>query len=109
MQNIYININSYLKHIFNAQYLASQFINMFCTGTDTAEQCFRTGFVSKMAVNIRDALYRFVRPIPITDKYMLHMADNNNTFMFLKKKFIAFSLCKPEGQIAKYSKQIWMN
>ena len=40
MHNVHININSYLQHLFNAQYLAY------------AEQCFYIGFALNMAINM---------------------------------------------------------
>ena len=53
MRNIHININSYLQHLFNAQYVASQFNSMFYREAATAAPCFYTGFVLNMAINIR--------------------------------------------------------
>ena len=45
----------------------------------------------------------------ITDNDMLHMTYTDNNFMFLKKMFIACSLCIHEGEIAKYSNKIGIN
>ena len=58
MHTIHIIINLYLQHLFNAQYLASQFNNMFCKGAATAAQCFYVGFALNMAINMTISLYK---------------------------------------------------
>ena len=52
MHNIHINIHSYLQHLFNARYLASQFNNMFCRGAATATQWFCIGFALSIHILI---------------------------------------------------------